>query len=135
MLQGAGVSGAPEPWLSENTAMCSLTDAVRVQMFGQIVREVNTLLKPASIEWHHLHDMCFPCQWPWGRSTRLDTRASGVAFTPHWVRVSTCLEPVRCEFQRAWDPAGLGFKPFETRRFRFSNEIAGFRRVTGGCYG
>ena len=39
-----------ESWLSENTAICGLTDAVRVQMFGQIFCKVNTLSKPASIE-------------------------------------------------------------------------------------
>ena len=33
-----------ESWLSENTAICGLTDAVRVQMFGQIVRE-STLIE------------------------------------------------------------------------------------------
>jgi hypothetical protein len=74
--------------------------------------------------------MSFPCQWCWCRSTRRDTRASGVAFTPRRVRVSTRLEPAGCGFQRVWDPAGLGFKLFETRRFRFSNKMAGFRRVT-----
>ena len=74
--------------------------------------------------------MSFPCQWCWCRSTRRDTRASGVAFAPRRVRVSTRLEPAGCGFQRVWDPAGLGFKLFETRRFRFSNKMAGFRRVT-----